>query len=68
MFVIETFVRDVQTMQNFKIIHVFGSSYEWKMYCWLYFVPMQPNKHISQTSRYQLIFLFFNESKTAFKY
>jgi hypothetical protein len=29
-------------------------------------VPMQPNKHISQTSRYQLIFLFFNESKTAF--
>jgi hypothetical protein len=27
---------------------------------------MQPNKHISQTSRYQLIFLFFNESKTAF--
>jgi hypothetical protein len=28
-------------------------------------VPMQPNKHISQTTRYQLIFLFFNESKTA---
>jgi hypothetical protein len=27
-FVIETFVRDVQTIQNFKIIHVFGSSYE----------------------------------------
>jgi hypothetical protein len=31
-------------------------------------VPMatQQNKHISQTSRYQLIFLCFNESKTAF--
>jgi hypothetical protein len=29
-------------------------------------VPTQPNKHISQTTRYQLIFLFFNESKTAF--
>jgi hypothetical protein len=29
-------------------------------------VPTQPNKHISQASRYQLIFLFFNESKTAF--
>jgi hypothetical protein len=29
-------------------------------------VPTQPNKHISQTSRCQLMFLFFNESKTAF--
>jgi hypothetical protein len=29
-------------------------------------VPTEPNKHISQTSRYKLIFLFFNESKTIF--
>jgi hypothetical protein len=29
-------------------------------------VPMQPNKHISQTTRHQLIFLFFNKYKTAF--
>jgi hypothetical protein len=29
-------------------------------------VKTQPNKHISQTTRYQLIFLFFNESKTVF--
>jgi hypothetical protein len=29
-------------------------------------VPTQPNKHISQTSRYQLIFIFFYECKTAF--
>jgi hypothetical protein len=27
-FIIEIFVRDVQTIQNFKIIHVFGSSYK----------------------------------------
>jgi hypothetical protein len=29
-------------------------------------VPTQPNTHISQNSRCQLIFLFFNYSKTAF--
>jgi hypothetical protein len=29
-------------------------------------VRTQPNKHIPQRSRYQLIFLFFNESKTDF--
>jgi hypothetical protein len=35
-FIIETFVRDVQIIQKFKIIHIFGSSYEWKMYYWLH--------------------------------
>jgi hypothetical protein len=29
-------------------------------------IRTQSNKHISQTTRYQLIFLFFNESKTVF--
>jgi hypothetical protein len=35
-FIIETFVRDVQIIQKFKIIHVFESSYEWKTYYWLH--------------------------------
>jgi hypothetical protein len=31
-FMIETFVRDVRTIQKLKIIHVFGSSYVRKTY------------------------------------
>jgi hypothetical protein len=42
-FTIETFLRDVQTIQKFKIIHVFGSSYEWKTYCWLYLSKFRLN-------------------------
>jgi hypothetical protein len=35
-FINATFVRDAQTIQKFKIIHVFQSSYEWKTYYWLH--------------------------------
>jgi hypothetical protein len=35
-FIIETFVRDAQTIQKFKIVRVFKSSYEGKTYYWLH--------------------------------